>query len=148
MQTNYNFPTIALDNDFSVDLSFLASLASPDFASENLKNFALDPSEYFGCETGSVGTYSTDSDGSIGSFSPILDPLMNTSPTYGINYSPCAEQHFFPEKCNQSNISTPDSTQWHQHLTNYLHADRFALENNQFQLRSVSKSSLKMKVCK
>ena len=37
------------------------------------------------------------------------------------------------------------STQWQQHLTNYLIADRVALENNRFQLGSVSKSSLKMK---
>ena len=67
-----NLPHIKLDNDFNVDLSFLADLASADFAAENIgERFnSIDST----CSTGSTT--------SSGYGSPSLNPLDDSLLTY------------------------------------------------------------------
>ena len=139
-----NLPHIKLDNDFNVDLSFLADLASADFAAENM-------GERFNSIDSTCSTGSTTSSGySSPSLNPLEDSLLTYSnPTSYVQSPTCShvqspddqpihQNHFFPTNFNPDEI-------WSQHYSNYMSSDQVSVQNAQFQLSSISKSSLKMK---
>lgn len=130
-----NIPTIQLDNDFNVDLSYLADLASVDFSAENMRYSSV---------SSSVDSYTESVP-----LSPTYDDLLNcayytaTTPSTPQSYSsvgsvPSPPPQFFPENFN------PDAV-WNQHYNNYIESNKITAENTSFQLSSISKSSLKMK---
>ena len=138
-----NLPQIKLDNDFNVDLSFLADLASADFSPENMRYSSI---------ASSSASSSTNSSGYGSPINPLEDSLLNASYQYSAyNYSPqyvaaspavaspqAANNHFFPQNFNPEDV-------WNQHYNNYMAGNQVDQANSSFQLSSISKSSLKMK---
>ena len=130
-----NLPHIKLDNDFSVDLTYLADLASVDFAPENM-----------GTRFNSIdSTCSTTSSYDSPSLNPLDDSLLNYcgySPSGAYVSSPppptLSHGHFFPANFDADDV-------WNQHYNAYMLGNQVQDSNSSFQLSSISKSSLKMK---
>ena len=144
-----NLPQIKLDNDFSVDLSFLADLASTDFASENMGGYnSVTSSTDSTVSTDSTSTYFPEDNLLNCGYYNYYTPPPPSTPSYtsiGSLPSPpptpvqgSPEQSFFPSNFNADQV-------WSQHYNNYMNGNAISAENNSFQLSSISKSSLKMK---
>ena len=151
-----NLPQIKLEVDFSVDLSFLADLASTDFSAENMGGYNSVTSS-LNSTVSSSSTASPPQQQHIPYYPE--DSLINCTPYYANFYatpppltpsytssvgsSPTASppppaQSFFPSNFDADNV-------WNQHLNNYMASNLINAENNSFQLSSIAKCSLKMK---